>query len=282
MSSPGGRSVRVVRLWCDLYTRGLPHDARERRRLELESDMWEHLHDPDETDAKAALIGRFLRGIPADVRWRYRTLLDSRGARQRSEEMDTTQSRSWWAPLTAVFAVVLLAVGGLVVVTGGSDDAGAVRLVGAVLGALSGGLVLAGLARRRRHLVQGSRFIVVGGVIALVGGLELIPVAVLILISGFWTGNLRLSDTGDEVRLHADGRLQMQSDLTRHWVWWIGVAAVCFALGWVPLIVDNPDDLASSGYFIWVLSWLAAIITGGVGLVLACLRVVVRHRTRLA
>ena len=39
-------AVKAVRRWAAVYTRGLPAEARERRCLELESDMWEHLHDP--------------------------------------------------------------------------------------------------------------------------------------------------------------------------------------------------------------------------------------------
>lgn len=75
----------ITRRWVRLYTRGLPVDARERRLLEVESDLWEHLNDPDVADRE--ILGRTLRGIHADVWWRYRTLLEHGGARQRSHDI---------------------------------------------------------------------------------------------------------------------------------------------------------------------------------------------------
>jgi hypothetical protein len=71
----GSPVAGLVRGWVDLYTRGLPADARTARRDEIDDDLWcEH--------AEAAAAGRsarsldadlFLRllfGIPADVSWR--------------------------------------------------------------------------------------------------------------------------------------------------------------------------------------------------------------------
>ena len=65
----------VVRGWVDLYTRGLPADARAARRNEIADDLWcQH------TEAAAAgrsarsldadLFIRLLFGMPADVSWR--------------------------------------------------------------------------------------------------------------------------------------------------------------------------------------------------------------------
>lgn len=274
-------SARAARAWCRIYTRGLPSDARDDRRRELESDMWEHLHDPDEVDAPKALAGRFIRGIPADVRWRYRTLLDSRGARQRSQAMETTPKRSWWALLTTVAGAVLLVLSlGTFVAGGGSESSGSGPLIGGIVGAAAGALVLGGLARRRTHVVSGSQLVAAGAVLSLAGGLDFIPVGILVLISGFWTGNLQLSTADDAPDLRPSPA--RQDGMTRHWYVWLGVAAACFAVGWVPLVLDDPDDLGNAGYFIWALSWLFAIVTGGIGLILAGLRAIVRHRTRLA
>jgi hypothetical protein len=71
----GSPVAGLVRGWVDLYTRGLPADARTARRDEIDDDLWcEH--------AEAAAAGRsarsldadlFLRllfGLPADVSWR--------------------------------------------------------------------------------------------------------------------------------------------------------------------------------------------------------------------
>ena len=100
--------VNMVRRWVALYTRGPPVDVRDRRLLELESDVWEQLHDADEPNASRAVFGRFLRGVPADVWWRYHTLLESRGARKRSQKMTTSLRDSWWVILTAILGVVPL------------------------------------------------------------------------------------------------------------------------------------------------------------------------------
>lgn len=180
-------SVRAVRRWLALYTSGLPMEARERRCLELESDRWEHLHDTSETDATRAVLRRFLRGIPADVRWRYRTLLEARGARQRSREMTTSL--------------------------------------------------------RQAALVNGSQLIFAGAVLTLLGGLEFIPVGIIVLASGFWTGNLQLSEPtdGPDLRPVRDHQITM----TRYWYLWLGAAAVLFAVGWLPLIFDDGPNAPS-------------------------------------
>lgn len=101
-------AVRVCRGWAATYTRGLPTEIAELRVLEIESDLWEHLQDPETADRE--ILGRTLRGIQADVWWRYRTLLESRGARQRSHEMTTTQriAQHWYVWLG--IAVVLFGV----------------------------------------------------------------------------------------------------------------------------------------------------------------------------
>ena len=58
----------LVRIWTHLYTFALPSEIRERRRAEIESDVWESEHDPDVPHH--AFVFRVLRGMPADVLWR--------------------------------------------------------------------------------------------------------------------------------------------------------------------------------------------------------------------
>ena len=43
----GVLAITVTRWWTRVYTLGLPADLREARRAEIESDLWESLHDPD-------------------------------------------------------------------------------------------------------------------------------------------------------------------------------------------------------------------------------------------
>ena len=265
--------VFIVRRWVALYTRGLPVDVRDRRLLELESDVWEHLHDADELNARRAMFGRFLRGVPADVWWRYHTLLESRGARQRSKKMTTSLRDSWWEILTAILGVVPLGLSLAMAAT--VSGGGTFRVVGVAGATVSGALLIAGLVRRRSDPISGSQMIVAGAALTLVG-LEFMPVGIIVLVSGFWTGNLQLSATSDTPDL--DPVRQHQINMTRFWFVWLAGAAVLFGIGWIPLIVEGGD--LTWGYFIWVLSWLGAIITGAVGVILAGLRLTLRHHTR--
>ena len=90
------RSVRLVAAWARLYTGGLPAESAERRRLELESDVWEQLHDPVERHTSRMVLGRWLRGVPADLWWRYRTLADARRCRQSTSERSSAGGWGWW------------------------------------------------------------------------------------------------------------------------------------------------------------------------------------------
>jgi hypothetical protein len=58
----------LVRVWTRLYTFALPSEIRDRRRAEIESDVWESEHDPDVPHH--ALVLRLMRGMPADLLWR--------------------------------------------------------------------------------------------------------------------------------------------------------------------------------------------------------------------
>lgn len=62
---------RLARWWVDRYTRGLADDARDARRAELTSDLWEHRSAYGAAGAtQLAIVSRCVRGIPADLSWR--------------------------------------------------------------------------------------------------------------------------------------------------------------------------------------------------------------------
>ncbi len=65
-------AVGLVRIWARFYTIGLQSDVRRRRRAEIESDVWESLHDLEEAPATTGIhiVARLARGVPADVWWR--------------------------------------------------------------------------------------------------------------------------------------------------------------------------------------------------------------------
>ena len=55
-------AATLTRAWTKLYTAGMDPVLRDRRRVEIDSDLWES----DEEDA----VKRLIRGIPADLLWR--------------------------------------------------------------------------------------------------------------------------------------------------------------------------------------------------------------------
>ena len=65
----------AVRSWVLLYTAGLAHEAREARRAEIDSDLWEHMSashsDGDAAQTVREMLSRWLRGITADIFWRF-------------------------------------------------------------------------------------------------------------------------------------------------------------------------------------------------------------------
>jgi hypothetical protein len=71
-------AVAAVRGWMRVYTHGMAIEWAEARRAEIESDLWELLHDPDQdVDARHAslapamhVLARLVLGIPDDLRWR--------------------------------------------------------------------------------------------------------------------------------------------------------------------------------------------------------------------
>jgi hypothetical protein len=61
---------RLVRTWTRLYTTGVSPDLRDRRRAEIDSDLWESRHQPQGPYTAAHLLWRLLLGVGDDVAWR--------------------------------------------------------------------------------------------------------------------------------------------------------------------------------------------------------------------
>ncbi len=287
MTGAEAAMVMVVRCWSRIYTRGLPVDDRERRRLELESDLWEHLHDPDERAITRSVFGRFLRGIPADVRWRYRTLLDSRGARQRSHDMTTTTRVQWWTPTTVVIGVSLIALALLGLGFGETESGGWIIALGWLIAAT---VLLAGVAMLRWRPLIGSWTVIAGAVLLALAEPLAAPLSLVVVIGGLWSGGLVTSRRGADTMISLAPR---QSALTERWYLWLAAAAALGGIGFIVLLVwpsvtpencteANPCWQDSAAWAAWILSWMAALVSGVIGLILGGLRMLVRHRTRLA
>jgi hypothetical protein len=65
-------AIAAVRGWTSFYTWGLPAAERAARREEIDSDLWESIHDGDTARGRLALhiIARLAIGIPDDLGWR--------------------------------------------------------------------------------------------------------------------------------------------------------------------------------------------------------------------
>jgi hypothetical protein len=71
-------SLRAARGWTRLYTAGARVVARDARRAQIESDLWEHEADADAMAMTSHGLavevgGRVVRGIPADLARRFGT-----------------------------------------------------------------------------------------------------------------------------------------------------------------------------------------------------------------
>lgn len=75
-SSPHTLAAALTRIWARFYTFGLSKSASTRRRLQIESDLWEHWSDLRGSPAASLrfnlhTLDRLLRGAVADALWRF-------------------------------------------------------------------------------------------------------------------------------------------------------------------------------------------------------------------
>ena len=82
--------VALTRWWTRCYTLGLPGEVRDARCAEIESDVWESLHDPEAGHPQ--ILSRLAAGVVDDLCWRVTHM--------------PTESRTMWLTTTAI---VLLA-----------------------------------------------------------------------------------------------------------------------------------------------------------------------------
>jgi hypothetical protein len=97
-------AIALVRGWTWLYSRGMDPASRDRRRAEIESDLWEFHEDARHRGASPSgiavhMIARLGLGVPHDVLWRFEYEKD--GA--------ATYRRSAWLTAGAIGATVCIA-----------------------------------------------------------------------------------------------------------------------------------------------------------------------------
>ena len=98
-------AAELILWWCEVYTRGLSPAVAGDRRAELASDLWEHA--TAEPRAAGAMLSRAIRGVPADLAWRY----EQRRSAQRLVPMETRIIGGGVAWLVGVAASTLIAFG---------------------------------------------------------------------------------------------------------------------------------------------------------------------------
>jgi TonB family protein len=74
MIATGARmAMAIVRIWTRVYTAGLPRPERERRREEVDADVWETAHAERRVPGAPAaveVLARLLTGVADDIGWR--------------------------------------------------------------------------------------------------------------------------------------------------------------------------------------------------------------------
>lgn len=113
---------QLVRDWVWLYTLGLPRETRSDRRTEIDADVWDQTHawaGPGAStsgDASSVLL-RSLRGMPADLLWRFAEARTNRSSTEGRPTMGTFTMRSSLERATfALMALLVVATIGVVVV----------------------------------------------------------------------------------------------------------------------------------------------------------------------
>lgn len=187
-----GRAGALIEAWIRHYTRGLPLHIAQERRDEVLADVrdqteWARSHNVPAPRVARALLGRALRGAPADITWAASLASPGRA-------LDRAL-----VCLVAVLTLMLIAVG-VVALTrqppesiGGSGFA---VMLGVLLGA--GALLL--LARRRTRWLAGL-WVVASAHVTLFDGVDYLADSTTILRSvveaaPVWRTGLVVADAG--------------------------------------------------------------------------------------
>ena len=115
----------MARWWVHAYTASLSTDARDGRRAEIESDLWEHLADAHASQqhrisTEIDVLARVLIGIPADLTWfrRVRRTTKETGSMQHTpastaQAVSPVLAVAIAAALTVLVALILVRFGGV-------------------------------------------------------------------------------------------------------------------------------------------------------------------------
>jgi hypothetical protein len=99
------RTAALVRRWVGLYTLGLPAEIKQRRRAEIDDDLWcqaEEAAASGRADRSLAseILTRLVFGVPADVSWRVEQ------RRRASAGVPYREEHAMNAPGTGLLAII--------------------------------------------------------------------------------------------------------------------------------------------------------------------------------
>jgi len=166
----------VVLGWVRLYTLGSEMGARNDRRAEIESDLWEHRnHVACEGEGSSvtsvSILGRWVAGMPADLSWRASQIGRS-GRTTKESIMTNILSRYWWQALAAFTATVTIYAGIRQFFTDEvSEGVSAGKIIALILFVAAGCLTLLGLAVHRTMPRRGPLMVIIGVLPAALVGL---------------------------------------------------------------------------------------------------------------
>ena len=109
MRSADELAVAVVKAWTRAYTAWLAPAVRATRRAEIDSDLWEHLHDANDGAAHprstaGQILARCLLGMGADLTWRVQMAAGPGRLDKEAISMNDRIKRDWWIPALIVLS----------------------------------------------------------------------------------------------------------------------------------------------------------------------------------
>lgn len=99
--------IMLLRRWVRFYTRELPPAIAAQRQAQIESDLWEQLHDSGTRAGSLDILLRLAGGMRDDLRWR-------------EEQMEPGELRKWITFTLGASAVAALLLMGLMTIAAAS------------------------------------------------------------------------------------------------------------------------------------------------------------------
>jgi hypothetical protein len=170
-AAPRSAASWVCRHWVAFYTRNLPVTQQQRRREELDSDLFEHAHEARTAGAGAArlnaeILARVLVGVPADLSWRRATRQPQPRLALRGTSMPLPKSTSHRLlyGLSGLIVIYALFLSGVGIMSATWDDEVTSKLLFSGVPTLSAIVLVAGLVIQSKNPRRGLPLIIAGAI----------------------------------------------------------------------------------------------------------------------